>query len=176
MSKVYEAKPKSGRTSPGARRSAARLTALQALYQLAMTGATPHSVLVEFLQHRLEEEIDGVRLAPADRDWFANLVNGVAAETSDLDDMLAAVLADDWPVERLELLLLVLLRQGAYELGYLPDVPARVVIDEYVSLAYAFFSGKEPGLVNGVLDRLAHSLRPDELAGLASPRPAGAAS
>jgi N utilization substance protein B len=91
-----------------------------------------------------------------------SLVKGVAAEAASLDDMLAAVLAEDWPVERLETLLRVILRAGAYELGYRPEIPARVAITEYVNLAQAFFHGKEPGMANGVLDRLAHSLRPEE--------------
>ncbi len=75
--------------------------------------------------------------------------------------MLAAVLDEDWPVERLETLLLILLRVGALELSRRPEAPVRVVVSEYVDLAGAFFGGKEPGLVNGVLDKLARALRPE---------------
>ena len=85
--------------------------------------------------------------------------------------MLAAVLDDDWPVERLEPLLLVLLRAGAYELSERPAVPARVVISEYLAVADAFFSAKEPALINGVLDRMGRALRPEELAPQEAERP-----
>jgi N utilization substance protein B len=85
----------------------------------------------------------------------------VAAERDALDDMLSAVLDEDWPVERLETLLRIVMRAGVYELSRRPEVPARVVITEYVDLAGAFFGGKEPGLVNGVLDRLARELHPE---------------
>ncbi len=145
----------------GAARSAARLGAVQALYQIELADGPAEVVLREFLEHRLAEEIEGVSLDTADRDLFAALVRGVAAERSPLDDLLSAVLAEDWPVERLETLLKVILRAGAYELGYRPDIPPRVTITEYVNLAQAFFDGKEPGLANGVLDRLAHELRPE---------------
>ncbi len=155
---------KSGGRRPcgGAERSAARLAAVQALYQVELTGASAEGVLGEFLAHRLDEEVDGLRLATADRGLLAELVRGVAAERGELDDMLAAVLDEGWPVERLETLLRIVLRAGAYELSRRPGVPSRVVVAEYVDLAGAFFGGKEPGLVNGVLDRLARALRPDE--------------
>lgn len=146
----------------GAKRSAARLAAVQALYQVAMTGAPAETVLAEFLEHRMAEDMDGLHVAAADRRLLADLVTGVAAEAEELDDMLTAVLDENWPVERLETLLRVVLRAGAYEVAGRRDVPARVVISEYVDLADAFFGGKEPGLVNGVLDRLARSLRPEE--------------
>jgi transcription antitermination protein NusB len=143
------------------RRSAARLAAVQALYQIELSGAAPDVVLDEFLDHRLKEEVDGVRLDGADRVMLRDLVAGIAKEANTLDDMLSAVLEDDWPVERLETLLRLVLRAGAYELSERRDVPPRVVIAEYVDLADAFFGGKEPGMVNGVLDRLARSLRPE---------------
>lgn len=146
------------------RRSAARLAAVQALYQIEMSGTAPEVVLDEFLDHRLQEEVDGVRLDSADRRMLRELVAGVAAAASTLDDMLSAVLDADWPIERLETLLRLLLRAGAYELSERHDIPPRVVIAEYVDLADAFFGGKEPGLVNGVLDRLARSLRPEAFA------------
>ena len=145
----------------GQRRSAARLAAVQALYQIEMSGAAPDVVLGEFFDHRLQEEVDGVRLDGADRRLLRELVAGIAKEAHALDDMLSAVLEADWPVERLEILLRLVLRAGAYELSERRDVPPRVVIAEYVDLADAFFGGKEPGLVNGVLDRLARSLRPE---------------
>lgn len=156
---------RSGASARAARqRSSARLAAVQALYQMELGGSTPDQVLREFLEVRLKEDVDGFSLAEADRRLFAELVRGVAAEAQDLDDMLAAVLDEDWPVSRLEPLLLALLRAGAYELSARPGVPARVVISEYLAVADAFFSGKEPALVNGVLDRIARALRPEEFA------------
>ena len=145
-------------------RASARLAAVQALYQLAMGDSTPDQVIREFVEVRLKEEVDGVRLAEADKRLLSELVRGVAAQSDELDDMLAAVLDEDWPVERLETLLLVLLRAGTYELAERRTVPIRVVISEYMAVADAFFSGKEPAMVNGVLDRVAGALRPEERA------------
>ena len=146
-------------------RSAARLLAVQALYQIAMTGETVEHVLPEFHQHRLAEEMDGLHLGQVDRPLFDTLVSGCVSMQGDLDDMLAAVLDEDWPVERVERLLLIVLRAGAYELSTMPETPARVVISEYLDLAHAFFGGKEPAMVNGVLDRLARHLRIEEFEG-----------
>jgi N utilization substance protein B len=145
----------------GARQSAARLAAVQALYQAELTGAPVETVLAEFLAHRLDEEVDGVSLAAADRGLLEFLVRGAGTKRDELDDMLAAVLDEDWPVERLETLLRILLRVGAHELSERRETPVRAVVSEYVDLAGAFFGGKEPGLVNGVLERLARALRPE---------------
>jgi len=156
------ASPSTAIGSNARRRSAARLATVQALYQIELSGGAPESVVQEFLEHRLAEQLDEAELTEADPEFLAMLVSGVAGESALLDDMLSAVLAEGWPVERLETLLRLILRAGAYELGYLPEIPARVIITEYVRLAQAFFDGKEPGLANGVLDRMAHSLRPEE--------------
>lgn len=155
-----------GAESPAgsARRSAARLAAVQALYQMELTGGTPEAVLQEFLDHRLGENLEGLSLGQADQALFGDLLRGVALEAEALDDMLSAVLVEGWPVERLETLLRIILRAGAYELGFRLEIPARVTITQYVNLAQAFFEGREPGMANGVLDRLAHSLRPEEFA------------
>ncbi|MGF1611624.1 MAG: transcription antitermination factor NusB [Kiloniellales bacterium] len=169
-----ETNPRSGPRRPrgGSRRSAARLGAIQALYQIELTGQPAESVVREFLAHRLEEEIEGLRLGDIDQVFFARLVTEVAREAPQLDDMLSAVLAEGWPVERLETLLKLILRAGAYELGYREDVPARAIIAEYVDLAHAFLSGKEPAMANGVLDRLARQLRPGDFAPDADADPA----
>jgi N utilization substance protein B len=151
------------RTTPAVSRSTARLAAIQALYQIALSGADPEQVIAEFAAHRLGEGIDGVRLLKADPSLFAEIVRGVVRSRADLDDMIAAVLVEDWTIERLETLLACILRAGAHELADRADVPARVVISEYVDLADAFYGEKETGLVNGVLDRLARELRPLEL-------------
>lgn len=157
----------------GGKRSAARLGAVQALYQIEITGAATDRVVQEFLSHRLDEEVEGLRLGAIDDALFTDLVGGVVGEAAQLDDMLSAVLAEGWPIERLEALLKLILRAGAYELAYRLDVPARSIIKEYVDLAHAFLSGKEPGMANGVLDRLARQLRPEEFEA-ASPQEPGA--
>ena len=144
------------------RRSNARLAAVQALYQIEMTGVSVEQAVKEFLEVRLKEDIDGMDLAEADRGLMSDVVRGAAARQGELDDMLSAVLDPDWPVERLEILLRALLRAGVYELSERRTVPVAVTISEYLSVADAFFSGREPAMVNGVLERVARALRPEE--------------
>lgn len=155
-----EIKP-SGLNEPGRRRTAARLAAVQALYQIEVNAASPANVVVEFIKHRLgrEGEGEGESFGAADEGLFADLVEGACARREELDRYIAAALTPDWPLERLEIILRAILRAGAYELLARPEVPARVAISEYLDIAHAFFAGKEPGLVNGVLDRLARTLR-----------------
>jgi N utilization substance protein B len=147
----------------GRKRSAARLAAVQALYQIDLTGAAVETVVAEFIKHRLERDIDGDNYGAVDRALFADIVTGASHRRQELDRMIAAALTEEWPLERLEVTLRAILRAGAYELAGRRDVPARVTLNEYMDLAHAFFAGKEPGLVNGVLDRLAKTLRPDDL-------------
>ncbi len=145
-------------------RSVARLTAVQALYQLAMSGGTTEEIIGQFGANEANgrsEEGDEV-IAQADNVLFAELVRGTSAEMAAIDEMVSSCLDDAWPVERMEVLLRAILRCGAYELFSQPTVPARVVISEYIRVADAFFEGKEPALVNAVLDKLAHVQRPDE--------------
>ena len=149
------------KASATARRRAARLAAVQALYQIELTSDPADAVARKFLEHRLGRERDDE--IEADQSLFADIVQGVASRRRELDALIASVLVEGWTVERLELVLKLILRAGAYELQARPDVPARVCITEYVDLAHAFFDGKEPGLTNGVLDRLARMLRPDEM-------------
>ena len=148
----------------GRRRTAARLGAVQALYQIELAGAAPETVIAEFLRHRLGQEEEGESFGAADRLFFAELVRGAAGRQDDLDRMITAALTPDWPLARLAAVLRAVLRLGAYELLAEAEVPATVVISEYLDVAHAFFAGKEPGLVNGVLDRLARTLRPEDLA------------
>ena len=158
------AQPRPRRSAAGGKRRAARLAAVQALYQLELGGGDPVAVIGEFEAHRLGQDIDGLDAGPADRGWFAAVVRGVSADRHELDDLIAAVLTEEWAVDRLDNILHAILRAGAWELANRPDVPARVAVSEYVELADAFFVGKETGLVNGVLDRLARALRPQEMA------------
>jgi N utilization substance protein B len=155
-------------------RSNARLAAAQALYQWEATGARADSVVKEFADHRLGAVVDEIALPPADLNLFTTIVLGAAANVAELDDMIAAVLTEDWTVERLEATLRAILRCGAFELAHREDVPPRVVIAEYVAVCDAFFGARETGLVNGVLDQLARQLRPAEMgpSGMGSAGPA----
>jgi len=146
------------------RRSIARLAAVQALYQLELNpGLGAEAVIREFVNHRLGREIDGDVYGEADAALFAEIVRGAAADRERLDETLSAALSEEWPLSRLETLLRVMLEAGAYELVHRPDIPPRVTISEYVAIAYAFFTGREPGLANGVLHHLAQSLRGADL-------------
>jgi len=151
------------RPKRGTSRSAARLAAVQALYQMELTGAAPGAVVPEFLRHRLGAELEGQTLAPADETLFAEIVRGVAGARDELDRMIVSALSEDWTLGRLEVVLRAILRAGTFELAHRPDLPPKVTISEYVAVADAFYAGKEPGLVNGVLDRLARDLRAGEL-------------
>ena len=148
-------------TEPGRKRTAARLAAVQALYQIELAGSSPANVVVEFIKHRLGREGEGENFGAADEGLFATIVEGACAQRGDLDQHIAAALTPDWPLERLEIILRSILRAGAFELLARPEVPVRVVISEYLDIAHAFFAGKEPGLVNAVLDRLARTFRPE---------------
>jgi transcription antitermination protein NusB len=144
----------------GRRRTVARLAAVQALYQLELNpGLDPDSVVREFARYRFDQEIDGDQLAEADPAFFADIVRGVVADQERLDADISAALVEEWPLTRLDAVLRAILRAGAWELVHRADVPARVSISEYIAIAHAFFIGKEPGLANGVLDRLGRSLR-----------------
>ena len=146
------------------RRSVARLAAVQALYQLeANSEIDPGSVVGEFVRHRFGEEIEGDRLGEADPELFADIVCGVTDDRERLDTEISAALTEGWPLPRLDSVLRAILRAGAYELVHRRDVPPRVSLSEYTAIAYAFFTGKEPGLANGVLDGLWRSLRAAEM-------------
>jgi N utilization substance protein B len=146
------------------RRSVARLSAVQALYQLeANPEVEPEAVVREFTRHRFGREIDGDQLSEADPALFADIVRRTAADQQRLDAEISAALTPDWPLARLDSVLRAILRAGAFELVHRADVPPRVIISEYTAIAYAFFTGREPALANGVLDRLARTLRMNEL-------------
>lgn len=152
---------KKGRTGY-AKRSAARLAAVQALYQMEMSGASPEAALDEQARRARDPDAESAKFIGADPEFLADLVRGVDARRLDVDRMLGAALSADWPLERLETVLRAILRAGAWELLSRPDIDAAVVITEYVRIAEAFFDGGEPKLVNGVLDRLARTLREAE--------------
>jgi len=145
-------------------RSRARLAAVQALYQIDLND-TPVGDVIEELRERGDDE-EGFGAAD---DWLlGDIVRGTVANRDDVDGLLEEMLAPDWSLARLEAVLRAVLRAGAYELLARLEIPARVVLNEYVDIAHAFFAGKEPGLVNGVLDRVGRRLRPGELHGEAA--------
>ncbi|MBK8175580.1 MAG: transcription antitermination factor NusB [Rhodospirillales bacterium] len=141
------------------RRSAARLAAVQALYALEVSGDPAERVISDFVERRWSSVDQTKPGTPPDRAFLQGLVEGVVARRGEIDVAVGAALSQGWTMDRLEILLQAILRSGAYELAAQPDVPVGVVINEYVEIAHEFFSGKEPGLVNAVLDRIAAQMR-----------------
>jgi len=140
-------------------RSAARLAAVQALYQQEMESTPVARLLHEFHQHRLGATIDGVDYADAEVDFFDDVVTGADARRDELDALIADRLAAGWSLARLDKPMKAILRAGAYELAARPDVPAASVISEYVDVAKAFYDARETGFVNGLLDAIAKEVR-----------------
>jgi len=153
-------------------RSAARLAAVQALYQMETAGQGVEATIREFRDHRLGGEVDGEILHKADAAFFGDILRGAVEAQGRLDGYLERSLAAGWRLVRIDATARAILRAGLYELIRRPDVPARVVIDEYMNIANAFFSGDEPAFVNGVLDRAARAAREDEMPAAASSDPA----
>ncbi len=147
---------------PANQRGAARLAAVQALYQLDIAGATLPEVLAEFESYRLGREVDGEQYREADAAFFRDIVAGVVRDQLTLDPAVHAELTPGWPLQRIDATLRAILRAGAHELTSRADVPARVVVSEYVDIARAFFDADIAGMVNAVLDALARKLRPAE--------------
>jgi N utilization substance protein B len=147
------------------KRGAARLAAVQALYQMDLAGTGVNEIMTQFEKHWLGGEIEGVQYRAAEPGEFSDIVVGVVGEQKPNDTPIDAALARGWPLKRIETVLRAVLRAGAYELACRADVPARVVTAEYVDVAGAFVDKEETGMVNAVLDQLAHELRAAEFAG-----------
>ncbi len=153
------------------RRTAARLAAVQAIYEMEMAERSAEAVLRDFAADRWAADgTDGeaggsARQVDPDAAFLGDLVRGTTERLADIDGMVAPALSAEWPLDRLEAVLRAILRVGAYELFARADVPLRVIISEYVDIAHAFFDVKEAGLVNAVLDRIGRVLRPDEAGG-----------
>lgn len=147
-------------------RSTARLEAVQALYQMDLAQTDLADVIEEFKSHRLEdnEAAGEAELETANPQHFAKVLKGVVRRQREIDPMVDEQLAEGWHLVRIDSIVRAILRAGTYELLDIADIPARVVISEYVEVAKAFFEGDEPRLVNGVLDQLARKLRPGQLA------------
>ena len=147
--------PKSGRRA----RTIARLAAVQALYQMELSGVGVEAVVREFSDHRFQGDLEGETLAEADEDYFAEIVRVVVADQRGIDQAIVQRLAEGWRLERLDATLRAILRAGAYELIHRREVPREVVIDEYVELAKAFFDPAEAKFVNAALDGIARDVR-----------------
>ena len=148
------------RTASGRQqRSVARLAAVQALYQMEVSGVGVDAVVREFSDHRFGGDMEGEALAEADEGFFADVVKGVVLAQTDIDQSIAKRLATGWRLDRIDATLRAILRAGAYELTRREDVPVEVAIDEYVEIAKSFFEGPEPGFVNAALDGIARDAR-----------------
>ncbi len=143
-------------------RGAARLAAVQALYQMDIGGTGVLEIVAEYEAHRLGQEIDGETYLKADAGWFRSIVSGVVREQLRLDPLIASALQDDWALSRLDSTVRAILRAGVFELIDRKDVPVAVIVTEYVEIARAFFDDDEPKLVNAVLDRIAKQVRNDQ--------------
>ena len=141
-------------------RSAARLAAVQALYQQEMEGTPTPRLIHEFHAHRLGATIGDVTYVDAEESFFDDLVSGTAARLAEIDELITARLAEGWTLARLDKPMKALLRVGAYELLARADVPVATVLTEYVDVAKAFYDKRETGFVNGLLDALAKVARP----------------
>jgi N utilization substance protein B len=146
-----------------AERSAARLAAVQALYQMDVAGKGVVDAQAEFEAFWIGREVEGISFKPAENAFFRDLLAGVVREQRAIDGKVDAALSEGWPLKRVEAVLRAILRAGAYELLFRKDVPGRVAISEYLDIAHSFYAEDEPGLVNAVLDRIAHDVRPDEM-------------
>lgn len=151
--------------SPFAARTAARLAATQLLYQEIISGAMPQgaespaAAIAHWGKRRLSEDESASEPVTPDPALLARILGGVSRQQEDIDSLLRGALDPAWPPERIEAALLAILQAGGYELLAETETPAGVIINDYIEIARAFFSGSEPALVNGVLDKLAKTVR-----------------
>jgi N utilization substance protein B len=154
--------PKDREPRKANKRGAARLAAVQALYQMDVAGKGLNEILAEFESHWMGREVEGEQYLPAEAAFFRDIVAGVLREQRELDPLIDEALQKSWPLKRIETVLRAALRAGAYELAHRRDVPGRVVITEYADVAAAFVERDETGMLNAVLDQLARKLRAEE--------------
>ncbi|TIS06944.1 MAG: transcription antitermination factor NusB [Mesorhizobium sp.] len=139
------------------KRGAARLAAVQALYQMDVAGSGVFEITAEYEAFRLGKEVDGALYREADPQWFRAILTGVVENQKTIDPIIRQALTDDWPLSRLDSTLRAILRAGVYELMKREDVPVAVIVSEYVDIAKAFY--EEPKLVNALLDRVSRRVR-----------------
>ncbi len=144
---------------PANQRGAARLAAVQALYQMDIGGSGVLEVVAEYESFRLGQDIDGDTYLKADASWFRSIVAGVVRDQTKIDPLIKSSLQDDWALSRLDSTVRAILRAGTFEILERKDVPVPVIVTEYVEIARAFFEDDEPKLVNAVLDRIAKQVR-----------------
>ena len=140
-------------------RGAARLAAVQALYQMELSGTGVLEIVSEYENFRLGQEVDGDQYLKADASWFRSIVAGVVKDQRSLDPLIADSLIEGWPLSRLDATIRAIMRAGVFELIERKDVPVAVIVTEYVEIANAFFGEEEPRIVNAVLDRIAKQVR-----------------
>ena len=146
--------------SPRQARSVARLAAVQALYQMEISGAGVDAIVREFSQHRFDRDLEGERLAEADEAFFAEILRGVATDRPAVDAAISRRLAAGWRLDRIDATAGAIIRCAVYEMTGTPHTPAEIAIDEYVEVAKSFFGeGAETSFVNGVLDGIARDDR-----------------
>ena len=162
---MAEARPRSDIPRPANQRGAARLAAVQALYQMDIGRQSLEDTLAQFNAHHLGREIEGEQYLPADADFFRQIVSGVIRSQLDIDPSIDRALTRDWPIARIDATLRAILRAAVFELLRRRDIPARVVITEYVDIARAFYEDDAPGMVNAVLDAVARQADRDPVAG-----------
>jgi N utilization substance protein B len=148
-------------------RTLSRVAAVQALYQAEQGGQSPETVIDQFVRHRMGDtpgrgDLNEGHLAEVHVPLFTSIVRTATQQQDTIDGMLVAALPESWPISRIDPVLRAVMRAGAAELWMPNGPPAKVVINEYLDVAHGFFSGDEPRMANGVLDRLAHLLRPAE--------------
>lgn len=151
--------PEAERKLLAARRAGARLAAVQALYQMEQTEQSARSVIADFMEDRLGLDDEGEPVEEADPDLFKAIVDGVVVRQEEIDAAIMKRLAEGWKMERLDATSRAILRAGVYELLADVGLPPQIVLDEYVSLAHAFFEGAEPKFINGLLDAVARDIR-----------------
>jgi N utilization substance protein B len=142
-----------------ARRAGARLAAVQALYQMEQTGQSARSVIADFMEDRLGLNDEGEPVEEADPDLFKAVVEGVVDRQEQIDAAIMKRLAEGWKIERLDATSRAILRGAVYELIADIGLPSQIILDEYVSLAHAFFEGSEPKFINGLLDAVSRDVR-----------------
>lgn len=149
---------------PPTARSAARLGAVQALYQMDLAGSDVGETLAQFSSRASGDDFDGGQCGEADYKFLKEVVDGVVREQASIDPVVDSILDKTWPLHRLDSTVRAILRAAAYEIMFMEKVPARVAINEYVDVAAAFFDVEEPKFINAVLDTLARQRRPADFA------------
>ena len=153
------------RRSEGRSRSASRLAVVQALYQMELSGQDSESAIAEFIEHRMGQELEGEQYPEADHKYFAGILRGVIERQDEIDQALARATGKSWSYDRIDTTMRAILRACAFEFLGSNDVPIRVIVDEYMNVAGAFYEdkGEEMTFLGGVLYRVAREFRPDDV-------------